>query len=343
MTNARSGEPWRYPALGFDPLPGDPEIIEALAVDAGIFGERMVECANVLRRAGTPEGWQGKDADAFADELGELPRDLDRCGLAFQGLKEDLNSYHRLFVAWKQKAIDLECDADVEERTIREARLAGPPPSSPTISAAAAVLAAPGPIIGPAPPNPAEEAEARLEAIRAEARALAGQFNRAAQGLATSIEELVEYAPKKPGRSWLDRVGGVVGDVVELGLRMTPIGLAVTAIQLADRLIEELAPFLDELSNLLSSMSSFLGFASALFMWAPGIGPGLATAALITAGGAAAVKTGLYLSGAKDEYGRPYVSGAELRGAYIDVAIEGAGAALGAGAKALNRSETLVS
>jgi hypothetical protein len=64
VTHSRSGEPWRYPALGFDPLPGDPEVISALAVDAGIFGQRMVDCAAVLRRASTTDGWEASTPTA---------------------------------------------------------------------------------------------------------------------------------------------------------------------------------------------------------------------------------------------------------------------------------------
>jgi hypothetical protein len=110
---------------------------------------------------------------------------------------------------------------------------------------------------------------------------------------------------------------------------------------MADSLFDEFGSLISELSDLLSSMSAFLGFASALFTWAPGIGQGLAVAALVTAGGAAAVKTGLYFSGAKDEYGRPYVDRAELTGAFVDVAIEGAGVALGAAAKSMSKSVTI--
>jgi hypothetical protein len=32
-----------YPALGFDPLPGNPEAVRELARSARIFGERMTE------------------------------------------------------------------------------------------------------------------------------------------------------------------------------------------------------------------------------------------------------------------------------------------------------------
>ena len=36
---------WEYPGLGFDPLPGNPQVTQDLEHDARIFGQRMTEQA----------------------------------------------------------------------------------------------------------------------------------------------------------------------------------------------------------------------------------------------------------------------------------------------------------
>ncbi len=79
-----------FPTLGFDPLPGDPEVAKALRDDAAEFGRRMTQEACGLQKLAHRDGWQGEAADVFAQHLETLPRDLERCGEAFSDLAVEL-------------------------------------------------------------------------------------------------------------------------------------------------------------------------------------------------------------------------------------------------------------
>ncbi|HEY0397356.1 MAG TPA: hypothetical protein VGF00_03145, partial [Acidimicrobiia bacterium] len=115
---------WKYPSLGFDPLPGDPEVANALRHDAEIFGQRMTEQANILRRLAHREGWQGEAADAFAAHLDTLPGDLEHCGNAFGDLALALGNYYTEFNLAKKQVDDLERRAAEAQQKLAGADLA---------------------------------------------------------------------------------------------------------------------------------------------------------------------------------------------------------------------------
>jgi hypothetical protein len=56
-----------WPGLGFDPVPGTPELVEALAGRLAAVSEALREVRGLVEplRA-DPDGWTGRAADAFA-------------------------------------------------------------------------------------------------------------------------------------------------------------------------------------------------------------------------------------------------------------------------------------
>ena len=104
---------WEFPGLGFDPLPGNPQVAGDLQNDARIFGQRMADQAVELRKLAWRDGWQGEAAEVFSQHLKTLPLDLERCGEAFTGLADALTSYASAFDVAKRTTV-----ADMERRAV---------------------------------------------------------------------------------------------------------------------------------------------------------------------------------------------------------------------------------
>lgn len=298
-----------YPALGFDPLPGDPRVALELADDARIFGERMTNQAAELRRMANPEGWTGEAAEAFSAGLAELPDDLEIAGQAFTGMAGALEQFHDRFLAAKERARALEEEA----RTARA-----------ELSQAQAVYDQPvfQPVGAPPPVRdrqPVEEAEGGLHEVVSRAQRLQDDFEDSVADLARTIYGWTAHAPREPV---FDRLTRWAGEVFALA----PLDF-----------VREHAEFLDDLGNFLGSISAVLGIAALPLFIVPGLGQFLALAALVTAGGAALLKTSLFAGGAVDANGKAYVSGTDLRNAWVDVALNAGGVGAAAGASQLGK------
>lgn len=310
MTDAH----WHYPGLGFDPLPGDPEVVRSLQEDARVFGQRMNDEAKRLRRFAHREGWQGEAADVFAEHLDTLPRDLQRCGDAFSDLALALGNYHHAFTLAKAKAAALEHRAVEARQKMQAADIAF---NTPVIQAPDAC-----------PPTPdrsaLDTAEDALGAILREAHEFADRFDDSpeVQQIAAAIRSFTEFAPDEPRWNMIRRWAGDVFSV-------TPVGAALNAVH---GLINEYAEFFSDLADLMSDVSGFLGLLSIPLVFVPPIGTAMAATVLALAAGTAAIKTSLYVGHARDANGKLYVSGGELALAVGDVALSTAG--VGAGAKA---------
>lgn len=107
------------------------------------------------------------------------------------------------------------------------------------------------------------------------------RFDQSVPDIAAAIRALTDWAPERPHRSWLDRVGDVANDL------FNPVELTRNVLAAADAVIDDIGWFLDDLADLASSISGTLGFLSVAFIWAPGIGQTFAIAALATAATAA--------------------------------------------------------
>ena len=306
--------PWIYPGLGFDPLPGDPEVTRSLQEDARIFGQRMTEEAKRLRRFAHRDGWRGEAAEAFAEHLDTLPRDLERCGDAFSDLALALGTYHHAFTTAKAKATDLEQRAVKAREKVHTA----------DVVFSTSVIQAPG-TCAPTPDRSAlDTAEDELGAILREAHELAETFNDSpeVQQIAAAIRSFTEFAPDEPRWNIIRRWAGDVFSV-------TPVGAALNAVH---GLINEYAEFFSDLADLMSDVSGFLGLLSIPLVFVPPIGTAVGAAAFGLAAGTAAIKTSLYAGHARDADGKLYVGGGELFAAIGDAGLGAAG--VGAGARA---------
>ena len=313
-----------FPALGFNPLPGDPNIALDLARDVRILGDRVREQAAFLRQAAMPELWTGEAADAFAEYLGKLPEELDHMGDAFLNLAAPLNEYNRRFQEWQQKARTLEQQAE----EIKSRCHTIPPGEGPAPVVRGPVLQAPEPTASFSSGSGSVMAQGDgLSNILRQARDLREQFEHTLTDLARLIRDQTAFAPKSPPHYWWDGALSAVGDA-------TGINQVVHAVTHMQEFMTHLAEQAAKLSDLLQSASAILGVGALVLCWAPGIGEALGTLSVATAGAAATLKTGLYLVGAKDEFGRPLVSRSEMIGSVAMAGVAVVGSGIGAAARA---------
>jgi uncharacterized protein YukE len=82
-----------FPALGFDPAPGDPERVDALAEASTRTASDIGTAMQRLTTARRSPQWQGDAATAFDVDIGRLPTDLDRVTAAYHRAGSALREY----------------------------------------------------------------------------------------------------------------------------------------------------------------------------------------------------------------------------------------------------------
>ena len=84
---------YTFPALGFDPAPGDPDSIDAVARGCARCAQDLSADADQLQRLTQHVDWQGGGADAFATHPARLHDALGRASDAHGGTGTALASY----------------------------------------------------------------------------------------------------------------------------------------------------------------------------------------------------------------------------------------------------------
>ncbi|MFI9275903.1 putative T7SS-secreted protein [Kitasatospora sp. NPDC052896] len=113
--------PW--PGLGFDPAPGDPASVQALAAGLGKVADHLVSVHDTLSTIGRNDGeWTGPAAEAFAAKLGELPGYLRRAGDSVRQARDALSAWWTELNGNHAKAADLERQAAGARAELADAR-----------------------------------------------------------------------------------------------------------------------------------------------------------------------------------------------------------------------------
>jgi uncharacterized protein YukE len=99
-----------FPALGFDPAPGEPEPLAAESARVGGVARSLAAAAATVARVDAD--WTGDAAAAFRARLGELPRDLDTAAAAHRELGRTLADYADGLARRRRRADELERRAD---------------------------------------------------------------------------------------------------------------------------------------------------------------------------------------------------------------------------------------
>lgn len=195
-----------FPALGFDPAPGDPAVVRAAAGSVDRAGRTFADASGHVHSLST-SSWTGDAADAFRSRLEELPRDLDAASRSHAAAARALDEFGSGLSARQARADQLEESA--EELLRRRAaavadvdRLAGrrAPDGSAELAglrsqyAGAAVRA--------------QELSSELEQVLADARRLHHEHRSAADAAGRAIRAASEVPYPEPG--WLSRAGDAV-------------------------------------------------------------------------------------------------------------------------------------
>ena len=99
-----------FPALRFDPAPGDPAALAAAAQTAAATATTLASAADRCGGMGV-DGWSGDAATAFRAQAGVLPRDLNHAAQAHHEAASALTEYAQTLTALQSRAASLELDA----------------------------------------------------------------------------------------------------------------------------------------------------------------------------------------------------------------------------------------
>jgi uncharacterized protein YukE len=211
--------------VGGDPTPGDPAAYSTLSGFFDGTAQTASEAASRLRALALNADdsvWRGEAADAFREDLGDLPKKLDQLYNSYHEASEALRIYGvslRQLQARADGELQNAVAADEEMRrqvdSLLESMTTGGLPSS------LPAPAGPGPTtIGPVPPSMgpaagcgpdgAEDARARLAAARSAVEQIRQEREAEEGKVVAKLDHASDIGIHNKGL--LDRIGGWVGD-----------------------------------------------------------------------------------------------------------------------------------
>ncbi|MGH3624428.1 MAG: putative T7SS-secreted protein [Sciscionella sp.] len=318
------GDHSSYPALGFNPAPGNTGTVGTLARTFSTVAGHLGQAHDALAKAGQAGGfWQGEAARAFHDDVGELPDYLAKATSSFGAAGTALDGWVNDLTSLQQSAADYERQAEQAQRTLNQAKsnpdlqLAGQEfDTDQTLRQAQARL--------DTATAELTQAEAELRAIRKQAARLYAQHQDLVHEVEAALKRAKDKAPDEPGL--LDRIGNAIG------------GLIDGAKNLAGKVwqwTKDHANVIKKIGDVLSKASAVLGIIAVATAGVEPIGAIFGAAAGVTAVGALAAHGIAKAAGAQvswtsmgmDALGAVPFIGGVARGAKVaDAGIEGAGA-----------------
>lgn len=298
----------RFPALGFDPAPGDPEELARLSRDTARAAREVDALADELRRLTTLDDWWcGVAADSLTIALGRLPQQLEVAHESFGTVASRLSDWVATLGDLQAQARAAEQDAAEALARLRAAQASAPTGLPPTSGGPEAFMAHLQAVRASA--RAVDAAERALAAARARGEAVQERARAGASRVEHAVRDAARAAPPEPG--WLERVGeSIVDDVRRLNAQ---------AAALVHTYHKQIAAFTD----LVSTAAFVAGFI-------PGVGAPL----LLVLGGVALAGNGV-LAAYTDERDL-----ADVGLAATSFGLAGAAAAAGRAAKAARAVET---
>ncbi len=219
-----------FPALGFDPAPGDVGAVSAAAGGAGAAGRTFGDASASVSRLNS-SGWAGEAAEAFRGQLKDLPRDLDLAARSFQTAARALSEYGGGLQVRQRRAGELEFRAEELRRRQAAAvaevnRIAGR--TAPEGSAQLAELRSQH----AAARSRADGVGGELGQVVADARRLHGEHEAAAGAAARAIRDVADAPYAEPGwlsRAW-DSVKGWIAENADVLASISTVLKGVSAV-----------------------------------------------------------------------------------------------------------------
>lgn len=112
----------KYPTLGFDPAPGNPGNVSALAANlTGTAGTLREAKGTLAAVAGNLGGWEGQAAESFRSRASEFPKQLDQAAAAMTGAAGVLRQWQQDLVRLQAKARAYEQQAAAAKKKVEAA------------------------------------------------------------------------------------------------------------------------------------------------------------------------------------------------------------------------------
>jgi phage shock protein A len=247
-----------FPALGFDPAPGELDGITDLAGKYRAVSTDLTEADDSIRQIVRKQGiWQGEASEAFARRIGPLPRYLEGAARSMGEAADALEGWSRDLGELQKRAADLEARAEAAAKAAEEAR-ANPDlalanrtfPDQPSLQIAQRLL-----------DNAGRQLQTAIDGcqnIQDAAKRLQQEHTEAAGRVAEALRKAKELAPDEPDvlDKLTDAVGGALGDLTNT--LADGVDEAVNFVQDHAELIAKLSDVSGDVGNALGLVGEFL-------------------------------------------------------------------------------------
>jgi uncharacterized protein YoxC len=278
-----------YPALGFDPAPGEPGSVTSLANSFSTVAQQLGNARDALDEVGQNDGiWQGDAANNFRGKVGQLPDYLNKANASLGDAATALDGWASDLTTMQQQAARYETQAEQALAALQQAqnnpnlKLAGQEfNTQQALQQAQSAL------------NAAEQgvssAQQELNAIREDAQQLLAQHEALAQQIADALKKAKDEAPQEPGfwASLGNALSGLMSDVSSLAGKVW-------------QWTKDHAADIADVGNLLSKISGVLGVIALVTAPFEPIGAIFGAAAGLTSLGAFAASGLAKAAGDKD-------------------------------------------
>ncbi|MEV6639940.1 putative T7SS-secreted protein [Amycolatopsis sp. NPDC051371] len=204
-----------FPALGFDPAPGDLDGVTDLAGKYRAVSTDLTEADDSLRQIVRKQGiWQGEASEAFARRIGPLPQYLEGAARSMGEAADALEGWSRDLGDLQKRAADLEARAKAAAQAAEQAR-ANPDfaladrtfPDQPSLQIAQRLLDDAG--------RQLQTSIDGCQNIQDAAKQLSREHTEAAARVAEALRKAKETAPDEPDvlDQLTDAVGGALVDM----------------------------------------------------------------------------------------------------------------------------------
>ncbi|MGH3633978.1 MAG: putative T7SS-secreted protein [Mycobacterium sp.] len=332
------GDQSSYPALGFNPAPGNHGAVSSLAQNFSTVSQHLGQAHDAMTKAGQSGGfWQGDAAQAFHQDIGKLPGYLRQATQSFGDAGKALDGWVNDLSSLQRSAADYERQAELATRTVNTAQ------QNPHLGLAnrefdtnEALQQARHRL--DAATRELNDAQGELKAIRDQAKRLYAQHQDLVGEVENALKRATDEAPDAPGL--LDRIGDALGHLV---------GEAKALAGKVWQWTKDHADMIKKIGDVLSKASAVLGVIAVATAAFEPVGAIFGAAAGVTAVGALAAHGVAKAAGANvswksmgvDAIGAVPFIGSVAKGARVaEAGLEGAGALGRAGEVASGLSKT---
>ncbi|WP_410595862.1 hypothetical protein [Amycolatopsis sp. lyj-23] len=259
-----------FPALGFDPAPGDLDGVTDLGGKYRAVGGDLAAADDSLRRIVRKQGvWQGEASEAFARRIGPLPDYLDGAAKSMSRAADALEGWAHRLGDLQKRAAELEARAAAAAKAAEQAR-ANPDlaladrtfPDQPSLQLAQRLL-----------DNAGRQLQAAIDGcqnVQDAAKQLQQEHTDAAAGVADQLRKAKELAPDQP--DLLDQLGDAVGGALaDLSNTLADgVDSAWNFVQDHAELISKLSDVTGDVGNALGVVGDFLPEPAGLIVGAVG-------------------------------------------------------------------------